>query len=192
MLMDLFFASSELPAAEPLGSLSGASTAVTSAEEQSGLSPPPPRKRRVHFHQFMLEMHRRVHALKVAHKAEQEAAAGAGAGAEATRTGGDTGASPSGSSPSGASAPSGPAARGPLQAGSGSVKRFLGQIDRRPERNALRLAAAEVAAEATLLCFDEFQVGLGRVRLGWVGWVGWVGLGGVFWDGAKRIACSRG
>ncbi len=68
---------------------------------------PMPRKRRVHFHAFMLEVHARIHAWK------QRA-----------------------------------------------LKKEGRQwhVDLRPERNAIVQIAREIGQEATLLCFDEFQV----------------------------------
>jgi predicted ATPase len=107
MLMDLFFETCELPetktaaaatgtgAAPALGAAAEATPAATGADLR-------PRKRRVHFHQFMLELHRRVHATKQ----RQLAAHG----------------------------------RAPT-----------GRLDLRPERDALRLVAADIAAEAHLL-----------------------------------------
>ena len=64
-------------------------------------------KRRVHFHQFMLEVHQRIHALKQRQLAEF-----------------------------------------------GRSR----HVDLAPERDAIRLVACELASEATLLAFDEFQV----------------------------------
>jgi len=117
MLMDLFFETCDLPAhqnptlSDADGS-SGGGGAVPGAAASAARAGAAASKRRVHFHQFMLEVHQRVHALKRRHLALD--------GRSAT-----------------------------------------GRLDLRPERDALRLVAAELAEEARLLCFDEFQVGRG-------------------------------
>lgn len=82
-------------------------------------------KRRVHFHQFMLEVHRRIHAKKQAHiKEHGRPAVGEILGRRQRR-------------------------------GATTVR----QATERPsERDALREVAADIADEAHLLCFDEFQV----------------------------------
>ena len=65
------------------------------------------RKRRVHFHKFCLEIHRRIHEHKMRAMREQD---------------GET------------------------------------NMISSPERDVIRQVAQDIAREATLLCFDEFQI----------------------------------
>jgi len=123
MLMDLFFETCELPDATESGAERPGNSVMADKNPLSAVlanlipgaqADTKPRKRRVHFHQFMLELHRRIHATKQA----QLAAYGR------SRT---------------------------------------GKIDFRPDRDPLRLVAADLAAEAHLLvslpaCFFLFDV----------------------------------
>ena len=79
---------------------------------------PAEKKRRVHFHDFMSEVHERIHQWKLSQYEESKQS----------------------------------------QSKDGNVGRDLGKIDLSPESDAIVQVAADISREATLLCFDEFQV----------------------------------
>ena len=79
---------------------------------------PVEKKRRVHFHDFMSEVHERIHDWKLSQYEESKQS----------------------------------------QSKDGKVSRDLGKIDLSPESDAIVQVAADISREATLLCFDEFQV----------------------------------
>lgn len=98
------------------------------------LSPNITKKRRVHFHQFMIDAHKRMHAFKaLTHRPSGMVMSARSAAFNAVGAGG--------------------------AAGGGRERARLGKdVPQGEEVDPIPHVAREFAEEATVLCFDEFQV----------------------------------